>query len=328
MEVSALYAELEPALLPILKSAARSYAPTLGLGVDDALQEARVALYHALQHYDYNRSRGGLYSYARRAVRNALYGLAVQANTQGRVQHAEIVNEVGETRQVRVRPSLLGDFEWAGDSTGQGPAEMAAETEMAARLRRLKMRLVNGLGAREREIFNLLVHPPDTFSTFLRNVGAEEPTNELMGRFLGLSKNSVDWSIHKTKRKMVEIMEEEFSDVVAMAVKEGRWPMIHASLSEQDVCFLSSTLEERELDPRPSSPRSIQACGDARREVEEYHWGSVLFLKLGDSRATVVCEGRVNLNSGEVHGESGFWKRLQDHVPWYPDLVRALRGAP
>lgn len=330
---NALYQELEPAIMPIVRSMAERFHRSLGISVEDAVQEARLELVTALRSYDYNRSRGGVYSYARRSVERAMLGLLYSATSRGRMPYIPVIDDVtGEVRLVRRWPTLLepGVMENMAEMDDFTPERAAEEAEMMGRLQVLKMRLVNSLTDREQAIFSCLAHPSDEFGTFLRNIGvpaSEDPTNVHIARFLGVTKNAVDWSIHKIKRQFTRLAEAEFSDVIQSALEEGRWPMLYISHNENDTDFIRRIIEERGLDPRPISQRDVASHGQATRVFEPYAWGSVIFLRLGSNVATVVVQGRFNAITGEVIGDGGYWKSLVEELDWYRDLNRALKRA-
>lgn len=315
--------------MPIVRSTAERFHRSLGLSVEDAVQEGRLALVAALRSYDYNRSRGGIYNYVRKSVERAMLGLLYKATSRGRMPAIPVVDEAtGEIRLVRRWPTLLepGVMENLPELAELTPERGAEEAEMVGRLQVLKMRLVNSLSTREQAIFSCFAHPTDEFSTFLRNVGAEEITNVEIAKFLGMSKNSVDWSIHKIKHAFTKLAEAEFSDVIEVAVQEGKWPMLHVSHTDNDHEFVRAVIERRKLDPRPSDQREILINGDACRIIERYDWGAVIFLRLEEDVATVVCEGRFNATTAECMGDGGYWKSLSDELWWYRDLQRALKG--
>jgi len=306
-----LYRQIEPVLMPIIRRTARQFSASLGpdQDFDDAVQESRIALAHAMMSYDYNKSRGGIYNFAKVVVRNALCGMAWRAATRKNLERSQMEPD-DET------PSLA-----------PGPDEDTESMEMVERLRVLKMRLLNSLNEREAEIFSCLCHPSDEFSTFLRNIGDTETSNQAIAKFLGLSKNAIDWSLHKIRNRFVGLVETEFSDMLDEARKQGRWPTIEISAAPNDSGLVRRCLEEYRLDPRPLSARTTEHGGSSQRIVEHYAWGAVLFLRQATHEATVIMIGRVNLNSGLVMTDGGWNKSLADRLPWYTALVRELKGA-
>lgn len=323
-----LYARLEPHVLPTARMLARRFAPALGLSVEDAIQEARLALWKGFQSYDYNRSNGGLVRFARRVVTNEFLALLNQAAARVRNPHTVYTDEFGEQRIARHRFASLSDLE--DDVTRASepdPEQFYIEKQMFARAAALRMRLLKRLGRRDRLVYRCKLNPTEDFLLFLRNTGADEPTNAAIGRYLGLSKNSVDWSIHVIRGEFVKVLESgEFSELLAPVVSEGGWPMLHSSLKAEDVEFVRGILDERGLDPRPvAGARDIALSRNGARVIERYHWGVVVHLKWKGEERTIVAEGRFNPLSGEVIGEHGAWKSIRDVAPWYRQLAAELK---
>jgi len=324
-----IYADLERPLMPMVRTLSAQFAPALGIGIDDAFQEARLALWEAFQGYDYNRSRGGVRSFARVAVRNAFCALLYKATTQTRNPHTVYEDEMGRQHVAKHRLASLDDISPA--STPQvfpDPEEGAKYHEIGDRVRVLRMRLYRSLSDRERQVFRCRAQPSERFLLYLRNIGAEtpEPTNVQIAEFLGLSKNAVDWSLHKIRKRFVDIAEEpEFSELVEGLVEDGSWPMIHISENPDDADFVRDVIASRKLDPRPiPGRRDIQATEGCGRIVETYSWGAVIHLRYGEEARTVLVEGRFNKATGEVHGEFGNWKSLAESIPWYRRLNKEL----
>lgn len=198
---------------------------------------------------------------------------------------------------------------------------------MAERLRVLKMKMLNGMNDRQRKVFTCVAHPTDEFAVFMRNEGAEEAGNEVIAKYLGLTKNAVDWSLHQIKRRFTELAELEFGELIEGAIKTAKWPMIFVSNLEGDHEFVRDVIRDHGLDTRPISARDIHMAPPyaAARSIERYSWGTVVELKLGERAATVITFGRFNEITGEVLVEGGYWKQLSDVVRWYQELNRALK---
>ena len=341
--VHQLYPELERELSPMMLKLARQFAPSLGISVDDALQEARIAVVRSFEGYDYERAHGGIHGFGRTCIKRAFLALLYQATTRTRNPHTIYTDEDGETQVAKHRFASLdqlmdGEYGALGSSdrphfqpcSDSLPPDEDCDGERVARaVRQLSVRLMRSLGERERSVLRCKALPPESFAIFLRNIGvdANEVTNIHIGRFLGLSKNSVDWSLHKIRGQFVKMSEEspEFSGLIKELVREGRWPMVYTSEQRNDTEFVRRIIQERSLDPRPlPERRDIVINHRAGRIIEKYHWGSVLHLRLGSKSATVVVEGRFNALTGEVIGEFGNWKSIGDSVPWYKQLVRKV----
>lgn len=321
-----LYADIERECMPIIRSAASAFARKLGVGNEDAIQEGRLALLTALKGYEYNASKGGIYNFARAAVKNAMCGLLYAATTKGRCPHI-VIEEDGVPKAVRNYPEVMGDFS-SFSSTEPDPEAMAAQGEVVDKLRELKMQLMNRLNQRQLEVFGCLYHHKVEFEVFLRNKQEPEATHELIAEYLGVTKNTVDWSVHQIKRHFTALSESKFSDIIQEAIQEGKWPMFHVSERPNDIAFIQSIIKTRALDPRPTGAPDVKVrtLGSVRcvRSVEPYSWGSIIMLTFGERSATVVAEGKFNPISGEVRAETGFWKPISESLSWYSESNRFL----
>lgn len=351
----ALYRDIEREVMPIIRSAAYSFATKLGMDKEDAVQEGRLALAEALESYDYNLSKGGIHAYARAAVTNALTGLMYRQTTRGRVPHI-VVNDDGVLKTMRSWPVLMGDFEVTPGSDLADPEASTMDSEMTEMLREVKMQLLNCLNELQTRVFACLSNQDPGFQLFLRNVGersgefkmpeGEERKGErpmadenhlLIAEYLSgepgmpkMNKNTIDWAVHVIKRHFTRIAETKFSETIQEAIKEGKWPMFHVSMRGNDVSFIQDVMKRRNLDKRPTgAPDVARREKDGKlciRSVERYKWGSVIMLRFGTDTATVIAEGRFNVITGEVLCETGFWKSIKDHLPWYPAAHRFLEG--
>lgn len=338
-----LYRDIEREVMPIIRSAAHSFATKLGMDREDAVQEGRLALAEALEGYDYNLSKGGIHAYARAAVTNALCGLMYRQTTRGRVPHI-VVQEDGVLKTIRSWPVLMGDFEVTAQSDVGDPEATTMDAEMTDMLREVKMQLLNCLNDLQTRVFSCLSNQDPGFQIFLRNVGERSGDTQmadenhiLIAEYLSgepgmpkMNKNTIDWAVHVIKRHFTRIAETKFSGPIQEAIKEGKWPMFHVSLRGNDVSFIQDVLKRRHLDRRPlGAPDVARREKDGKlcvRSVERYKWGSVIMLRFGTETATVIAEGRFNVITGEVLCDTGFWKSIKDHLPWYPAAHRFLEG--
>lgn len=332
MDVSldALYTALEPTLMPLIVDQAERWHRALGIDREDATQEARIALRMAMESYDYNRSRGGVRAFARQTIHNALCAMLYSATAQMRVPHMVATDEEGQHHLVRYP---VGSLEAMEEATAFEPADAAPDAEaryidaeMDERIKLLRLRLLMALSGRERDVFECQAFPSEAFMLYMRNANIGEPTIEAIGIYLGLSKNEVDWALHKAKRVFTSILEgSEFIDLIEGAIRDGKWPMIHHSGVVGDICFIQRVIVEHRLDPMPLRVSDVMVAGYKYRVIEHYSWGSIVHLHLDDERqATLVLEGRFNYRTGEVIGAGGHWKQLGDDVPWYSELNKAL----
>lgn len=322
-----LYRDVEREVMPIIRGAAGAFARRLGVDVEDAIQEGRMALLYALSKYDYNLSKGGIFNYARTAVRQSMFGLLYAATTQSRRPHI-VIEEDGELKMVRSWPVLMGDFELEANEATRDPEREAMDAEMIEALGRLKMRLVRRLNPFQLKVFACLSNQDPSFLVYLRNIQCAEERNAQIADYLGTGKNHVDWAVHQIKHHFTELAEKQFSDLVKDAIQEGKWPMFHVSHRGNDVAFIQKVLAEQSLDPRPTGAPEVKRnevdgviC---MRSIETYHWGSVIHLRHGDVAATVIAEGRFNAISGEVLTSTGLWKNIKSVLPWYAAAQRCL----
>lgn len=340
VSVHEVFPELEKILQPRMKALAYKFAPVLEIGIEDALQEARLSVFKAFEGYDYEKSNGGVKSFAHRAIKNGFLDLLYKATTQSRNPHTIYEDSEGQVQLVLHRrlPSLE---QLMSPETGFSPLqvpcpedtlpERMAEGELMSRkIRVLALRLSRKLKRSEREVFYCWTRPPEAFQLYLRNIGVEpsEATNIHIASYLGVGKNTVDYAIHKIKGHFADLAEgPEFSDIIRELVEEGKWPMIYTSDKADDVEFVKRILKEKNLEPIPAEKsRDIQVSGTSGRIVERYHWGVIVHLKYRSREATLVIEGRFNKLSGDVFGESGYWKTVADTIPWYKELAKELKA--
>lgn len=323
-QLAVLYARVEPHIMATITAGARRLARKLREDPEDLIQEARLNVAIALSSYDYNRSRGGIFAYAREAVRTAMYNVAQRAATRGRTR----ANEAGELEWVPIALWPTDVMDGALLSEAMGPEDEAAESEenerFQTRLHRLRMRMLNNLNGNYHAVFCCMYQPDAAFQAYLRNLAVVEPSNQHISDYLGLSKNVIDWAIHRIKGEFTRLAELDLPTFTQLALAEGRWPMIYNSDRAEDAELIADIIGRRALDARPLG--RIEAENDgARRVIESYPWGSIVFLSLEGKHATLVIEGRFNPRSGEVIADGGHWKSVAELVSWYPDCERRLR---
>lgn len=325
--VRELYPQLNRLLRPIIIAHARKLSGALNIPIEDATQEVETALYKGMCAYDYNRSHGNLHRFANTVLRNCAASFIHGELTSTRVPHV-VYKDEGKLKVVKYkRMATLEDLrEDEPSDSNATPEEALMGREMEDRRARLRMRLLNKLNERELAVFKCLSTPTEAFLMFLRNIGEEEPSNASIAKFLGLGKNAVDYATLTIRTKLTKLAEEEFPELIRGHIAKGRWPMIHVSrepLPDND--FISKTIRERSLDPRPNEPaRDIEVAGEYGREIHNYPWGCALIVRKGEEYRTLVIEGRFNPLSGGVNGVDGTWKNVNDVVPWYSGLVRKL----
>lgn len=319
-----MFQQIEAMVQPIIMSNATRFARKLDMTVDDAKQEARIALLLAFQKYDYNDSRGGIFNFAARSVRNYFLKQFYARKAQMRVPHVVYRDGDGQRKVSKMNAESFetispGDFVALCKRTTLTPEDELQAVDQEARVRELRIRLMNNLGPREKLVFECREDPPSGLLTLMFDECETQPTIPLIAKHLGLSKNAVDWSISKIRRTYVRLVEsEDFSDICERAVVRGHWPMIHATEGDSHD-FVRKVIEARCLDPKCGEPE-IASSENGHRVIERYNWGAALFLSFGGQERTLVVEGRFNETKGTLHSDMGAWKSVEDVVPWYRKL--------
>jgi len=220
-----LYGQVESLVIPIIESNAKKFHRQLNMTLDEARQEARIGLMLALREYDYNASRGGIYNYAAKAVRRHFLKVWAAFRTQSRHPHMVVIQD-GKKKAVPVAfaepdPWIEGDFMDALPGL-LGPPEaplLLREGEDTAR--RLRAALEGSLSDRDRAVLECKIDPPRGLRMLMCEECATEPTIQLIGRYLGLSKNAVDWALRRIREVTADLVAEEFSELSSLAVVQG-----------------------------------------------------------------------------------------------------------
>lgn len=226
----AIYQEVEKIVAPIIESNARRFCIQLGMNVDEAKQEAREALVSALRRYDYNKSRGGIFNYAKKAVRLHFLKKWAEHRAQARRPHVR-VKEGGKfvTRPIpfalHVVRSDVGYHAYEGDFmdifTGSVPLPDSGlvEADTQRMLDAFQAALEDGLTERDRDVLRCKCDPPRGLRMLMIEELAQEPTIPLIGRYLNLSKNEVDWALRRIRERARELLSrDEFSDLGALSI--------------------------------------------------------------------------------------------------------------
>jgi RNA polymerase sigma factor (sigma-70 family) len=219
----AIYRQVEEMVKPIVESNARRFAVQLGMTVDEARQEARYGLMEALREYNYNSARGGIYNYVKTAVRRHFLKLWATARAQKRRPHVFTIDD--KTGRRVAKPVPFVDHSARPDSdfmdTLMSPTDQfpAADVliEQADR-RRASVAFMKALEAslapRDLEVLRCKYDPPRGLRMLMLDELAIEPTIPLIGKYLQLSKNEVDWALRRIREKALELLvAEEFSDL-------------------------------------------------------------------------------------------------------------------
>lgn len=222
-----LYQQVEAMASRIIDSNAERFYRQLNMTLDEAKQEARFGLMLALREYDYNASRGGVYSFAAVAVRRHFLKAWAAYRTQRRHPHMVVVDDDGRRRAVPLSFAELGP--WVeGDVMDALPGslwspeapQMLREGEDTAR--RLRAALEGYLSPKDRAVLACKIDPPRGLRMLMCEACATEPTITLIGRHLGLSKNAVDWALRRIRETAIDLITRgEFSELSSLAVVQA-----------------------------------------------------------------------------------------------------------
>lgn len=324
-QIQEMYPDMERRLLPVIEATIkRKGAGRLdGIDIDDAIQEARMALLSAMVKYDF--TKADLAPYMNRVVINtcnALYHKTVQRRRTPRVPVRDLH---GEWKMVPSHPASLEQLTESGEEVTP-KSRIATDSELCQedserRVRAVERAMFRCLEARERRVLRCRLDPPEGL---LAIAGGEEPTNVHIAQYLGIGKAQIDWALYKIRNVFTEVASQErFSDVFAEFVESSRWPTIHISFGTD---FHNEFVQRkfRQHDFRGDQPLSHrdEECLVGRRRVVQYEWGAEVAVWLGGRCWTAVVRGRFNPRSGEITGQSGARKLLP--VPGYPQLAKAL----
>ncbi len=333
-EHRARWPELERTMLPLIKAKARRIKKfTGGVDMDDAIQEGRLALLAALAKHDPN--KGPLDRYVSVCLNNAYNGLLYKMLSVTRMPRAVVRAPNGEQMSVPYPPLLLGNMDMAVSDEYFTPEIECQHTEMEEQARIFKLKLLNNLKGRDRDVFECRTNPSVDFLKMVQNVNGNiyAPTIQHIAQYLGVSKNSVDWSLYKIKESFTQMARgDEFSELFGDVVRSKEWPMIHVSdkIDSHDVEFVAKIIRKRKLDPKPVEGYEResdfhQKAGAFSRMIERYPWGVVLVLRRQALCHTLVIEcDKFTPLTGDVFGAAGTHELVP--VKWYSQLVKALKA--
>lgn len=330
-EVKAIYPEIESRVMPMIQRKARRVARRNGgIAYDDAVQEGRMALMRALARYDYNRAKGEIERYANTVLDNTYNAMIYKELMKARMPRAVYLDEGQWKSAPRAPISIDGLEHMIPAPEGAETGEEQAEVDRRVTLLKMKMlfRLKSPL---DREVFKCKTNPPAELVIMLQNEGRDPtlPDSSDIAKFLGFTKNVVDWSLFKIRQEFTYLSRKKFSDLFDGLIEDEERPMIHMSqeTSRQDDDYVRETIAARGLDPRPLVDATqardyAEKRGVFKRKVERYSWGVVLVVANGHECRTLVIEGKLNVLSGEVFGPTGLHEPIP--VPWYGQLSKKL----
>lgn len=319
--IQEMYNDVERRMLPFMKAKAARYR---GVNLDDAIQEARLALMSAMTRFNYN--RGDLQPYMREVVTNTYRAEVTKMLAASRCPR---VSERGPDGEWTTRPQLPSSYEAmlearvpieseAPDATDAPTLD--AETHRA--LRAFRNTLARRLNDRERAVLQCRIAPP---VALIKAAGGEDNVdNVAIAEHLGMNKAQIDWALYKIRNVFTELAgQERFQELWGGQTRRKGWPRIHASKgTHRHNKFIARTLARRKLDDQQTGPATDEECAEGRRLVEVYSWGAIVIVEREGETWTLVCEGTFNPRAGEVTGASG--ARLLLPVEGYQRLAKAL----
>lgn len=354
-----MYPECEREMLPYMRFKARRLRSVHYLDEADAIQEGRIALLSALVKYDMNRCEGSLKRYVGVALDNCYRDMLYKALAQARMPRGLVRDFDGNWRITPVAPMSLDQvLQWSDDLQAQygdslaspipDPEFIVERSTLEQEAQRFKMKLMNRLKGREKDVFECKVNPSTELLKMCDNIGIEigcpdddgetygiEVPNYAIAKFLGINKNQVDWCVYKIKGIFTRMARGvDFSELFGSITESRGWPVIHARWgSGHDRDFQRKVIAGRKLGAVPvdgwdrEDDHFSQAPG-CSRWIERYPWGMVMVLRRDEECVTLIIEGkRVNLSTGAVFGEDGLREDIVEYVPWYRDLVKRLKEA-
>jgi hypothetical protein len=78
--------------------------------------------------------------------------------------------------------------------------------------------LEDTLSERDRQVLRCKSDPPRGLKMLMLDELTTEPTIPLIGRYLGLSKNEVDWAIRRIRDAAIALLGHDFSDLADLAI--------------------------------------------------------------------------------------------------------------
>lgn len=218
-----IYRKAEALVRPILESNAKRFARQLDMTYAEALQEARYGLALALREYNYNASKGGIFNFVKTSVRRHFLKAWAVHGTQGRRPHVQVTDDEGKRTSLPVpfvEPPVRaqGDFMDSFESVLLAPDAMLIESEASVTTSAFQTALENALSDRDRDVLRCKCDPPRGLRMLMLDDLLDEPTIPLIGRYLGLSKNEVDWALRRIREAAIALMGRDFSDLTELSI--------------------------------------------------------------------------------------------------------------
>lgn len=320
-----MYVDLEKTLASHL---AYSVARHRSLDKDDAVQEARVAIFKAMANFDFNKvSRGGFVPYMREVVVNSHRTGVSAALAQSRCPRVEVQTAEGEWILKPLAPASYDSLLEARSplpGIGETPEALVDEHTRVRRCEVFCEELKKKLCERELAVFECRMNPPEQILAMMAEDGCDEPKNKHISIHLGIDKAHVDWAIHKIRVAATLLINGCFQEDFEQATGSD-WPVINISKGMRvHNKFIERTLRSRRLKGNKIGNNQVQTCALGTRTVQKYDWGSIVYVEMSGVVWTAVLEGSFNPRDGIVTGRSG--ARMYLPIPMYGQLAKALSG--
>lgn len=217
------YAAAHSAYIRLIKLKARKWSQRGAGDLDDLVQEGRITLAKALSTHDAD--KGSLTTWLGLLLDRRFSNIKAKALAQVRTPHIwEHDAQTGEWLRVPYQPTsmtcedgtTLEPDALAHEDTAEALAEARAERQAAIRLR---ARIQCRLSGREHDVFDCLVRPTPALLIVARNLSGEDDatvTIPHIAAYLGLTKNQVDYSIHKIKKTANDVFSALSASEVAL----------------------------------------------------------------------------------------------------------------
>lgn len=217
-----LFDQVERMVRPIIVSNAGRFRKQLGMTKDEAIQEARIALMLALRQYDYNDSRGGIYRFVQTSVRHHFTNRLAAHRRLKHTPHVVAV-EGGKRTVTRVGFECPAAEDDESDFIASIPAPVSPSDGLVddggQMIQDFHGRLTGALAPLERNVLKCKTDPPADIRMMMIDEGSEEPTVRMIGAFLGLTRNQIDWSTKRIREVASRLVRQrEFSDLAVTAV--------------------------------------------------------------------------------------------------------------
>lgn len=317
-----LFKDVERAMLPFMRSRVQRYK---GMDVDDAIQEARIALMKAMSKYDFDKASGKLVPYMREVVANTYRASIAKALSQKSCPRVAVRGEHGWVKAPQMPMSYEALME-ARAPIERGREEDAAEHQLdvaqrEALMEQFKRALFKKLSTREQDVLRCRLAPPEALEEL---AGEDEIKNVHIAEHLGLDKSKIDWALYKIRNVFTELAQHpKYAELFGGFTESRAWPRIHVTRGTRPrPAFVARTLKAQRLMMSPIGVESDERCELGRRCVEFHTWGAIMTVERDGEVWTCVIEGTFNPRAGEVTGALG--ARLLVPIDGYGQLARAL----